>query len=460
MRRLLERLRFPAELEREFIQDYNINSLFFIRLAIVLIILLYSLFGVLDIWMLPRTRNIAWLIRFGALVPLLLATLALTYNRRFQKYIQTVSLVMGAVAGAGIIAMLAFSMDSEPGYTTYYAGLMLVIAGVFTILRLRFYYAIISSLIIVAGYEFVAVFVQDMTAGGFSNPRFPVFINSNFFLISQTVIGLFACFTLEYYIRQVFFQRKKISEDSKRIAGLLRTVREELQIAQRMQRSIIPARPPVLDGAVFTAVYRPMEELGGDYYDFIDLGGGRTGIIISDVSGHGVPAALVTSMLKTLVSSSVEVRLLPDRFLSYLNRRMREQMSSGFITAFYAVLNEATRELRYARAGHPSPLLLRGGEIIRLDTRGGCIAAFTDMEFEMKSIRLQAGDRIIFYTDGLTEAKNGEGKLFEEMLFGEVIPSLGSVTGDYVQAIFDALVAFRGSESFSDDVCIIGLEVR
>jgi len=455
----LPNLTFKPDLEREFIKDYNINSLLFIRLALILTIVLYAIFGVLDFWTLPATREKAWIIRFGVVLPVLSALIALSYVKKAWTYIQSGLLLGGVITGIGIVAMIGFAEEYEPGYSSYYSGLMIVIAGIFTILRLRFYYAIIASLIIVAAYELVALFLQDMTVHGFESRRFLVFINNNFFFLSALAVGVFASFTLEYYIRQVFRQRKIIDLDNRRITALLDSIGKELVIARAMQRSIMPEKPPQIEGARINVIYKPMEELGGDYYDFIDLGEKRKGIFISDATGHGIPAALVTSMLKTLVSSAGDAVHDPGMLLSYINRGIKDIATTGFITACYAILDTSAMELVYARAGHPFPIVCRRGETIVLASRGSFIGPIQDIRFESKRIGLQPGDRILLFTDGLTEASDKSGHLFENILCKEVLRSLQKEGAPFLNQLYHELVSFRGSEIFEDDMCLIGIEI-
>lgn len=454
------RLKFDRALEREFIRDYNINSLAFIRMALLLVILLYGLFGILDIWILPSTRNIAWIIRFGIVIPFLSSMIALSYVKRMERYIQVALLVMGVITGVGIVAMLAFAKESEPGYDFYYAGLMLVIFGIYTILRLRFHYAIVSSLAIVAAYEYVAVFINGMTAGGLDSPKFLVFLNNNFFFLSATVIGVFASFTLEYYIREVFQQRKIIDDDRKRIRGLLAGIGKELILARNIQRSIIPQVPPKIEGADVTLIYRPMEDLGGDFCDFIQLGGGRTGFFISDVSGHGIPAALVTAMLKSLTGSARDSAGDPGAFMQYINRGLKVLASGDFVTACYCILDMRVMELVYIRAGHAYPILMRDSDIIPLKSRGGFMGRMQNSEFETKAVSLRSGDRILLYTDGLMEARNGAGQAFESHLHDAVFPMICGTDRPLLDTIYTSLVSFRGNDRFDDDVCMIGIEIR
>ncbi|MBP7735163.1 MAG: serine/threonine-protein phosphatase [Spirochaetes bacterium] len=452
-------LKFDLALEQEFIKDYNINSLSFIRLALILTIVLYAMFAILDIWIIPVTRPVAWLIRFGIVIPFVAAMIALSYVKKFQPYTQSALLLTGVVTGFGISAMIAFTKACEIGYQRYYAGLMLVIFGIYTILRLRFYYAIISSLIVVASYEIVAVFVQGLTEGGFAGRRFLIFINNNFFFLSATCIGIFASFTLEYYIREVFKQRKTIDDDRHRIKTLLDTYGKQLALARTIQRSIMPDIPPHIDRALVTMMYKPMEELGGDYYDFIPLGEGKTGFFISDVTGHGIPAALVTTMLKTVVRSTREIAWDPGNFLAHLNSRLANLASVGFVTACYGVLDMPAMEFLYARAGHPFPILVRDGSASALESRGGFIGPMQKNNFETKSVSLKPGDRILLYTDGLIEAENEKGELFEHVLLDKMPQHLGDAQTGFLDAIYASLVSFRGDDHFEDDICMVGIEI-
>ncbi len=235
----------------------------------------------------------------------------------------------------------------------------------------------------------------------------------------------------------------------------------ELAQARVIQESLIPGSLPPITGALLHVAFIPMEEVGGDLYDFIALPvPGTVGLFIADVSGHGVPAALVTSMLKALLGTAGPALSSPSSLLSYLNEKTIGKTGGNFITAAYAIYRSTDRTLTFARGGHCLPLLVRGGSVTELTSRGGMIGAFKTLVIEERTVQLQAGDRILFYTDGLIEATNHDGTAFLERLEGQLLPSLTLAPGDdFVAYLCDELRAFCGRSTFDDDVCIVGIEI-
>jgi len=211
-------LKFDKNKESGFQKDYFSKSEKIIRIGLGLGIFLYAVFGILDIWILPETKHIAWIIRFAVVVPVFLILLLLTKSGIFKKYHQILLSLGGLVAGLGIIVMIAFSNKNEPGYHYYYSGLILVIMWVHTFVRLRFVSSTVVSLLITLCYEITAIFFQDLLNG-----ESAVFFNNNFFFISANVIGMFASYNLESLSRKEFIHRK---ETEKEVASALQKSEE------------------------------------------------------------------------------------------------------------------------------------------------------------------------------------------------------------------------------------------
>ena len=192
----------------------------------------------------------------------------------------------------------------------------------------------------------------------------------------------------------------------------------EMKVVGEIQRSLLPARLakiPTLDLATY---YQPSQRAGGDYYDFFPLLGGKWGIFIADVSGHGAPAAVLMAVTHCIAHTNPGQAQPPAQVLDYLNRHLATLYTSqneNLITAFYGVYDPADRTLTYACAGHPPPRLKRcqDGTLLALDRAGGFPLGITsEGAYDELRAALQPGDQIIFYTDGITEAGNPEGKLF------------------------------------------------
>ena len=200
----------------------------------------------------------------------------------------------------------------------------------------------------------------------------------------------------------------------------LTEIQSELEVAQRIQMSILPAEFPSSPHFQVSARYLPMTSVAGDFYDYVVAGPKQAGLLIADVSGHGVPAALIASMVKLAAASQKEHADDPSVFLSRLNTVLLGNTQNQFITAAYVHLDSIARELRYSAAGHPPMLLLRGGEVSRLQENGLMLAAFDFASYSNVTRALEKGDRLLLYTDGLVEARNKSGDFFGDEALGEV----------------------------------------
>ena len=196
-------LRFRHDdLEQEFYDDYVAKFLRHVRVALLVGIFLYGIFGVLDSFIIPSARTAAWLIRFAIVIPSLLAALALSYTRYFRKLMQPLLAAVILITGFGIIGMLAIA--EPPGTYLYYAGLILVTMYAYTFLRLRFKFALFASWTLVLAYELAALIISPLSPA--------MLVNNTFFLLSTNLIGMFSSYQTELSIRRDFLQRKRIRE--------------------------------------------------------------------------------------------------------------------------------------------------------------------------------------------------------------------------------------------------------
>lgn len=241
----------------------------------------------------------------------------------------------------------------------------------------------------------------------------------------------------------------------------------ELRIASTIQRSFLPKRfPPFPERSEFEiyAALEPAREVGGDLYDYSICGPDQLLLIIGDVSGKGVPAALFMAVSKTLLKQAGDTGLSPAEIMRRVNAELcSENDESMFVTAFCAVLNWRTGELSYSGAGHNPPLLLRAGcKSEYLDVSPGApLGAFATSDYAAQAIALRRGDALILYTDGVTEALDNSGELFgETRLAAEIDRCVPHTAQSAVESVFAAVKRFAGTAPQSDDIAVVSLFFR
>jgi sigma-B regulation protein RsbU (phosphoserine phosphatase) len=189
-------------------------------------------------------------------------------------------------------------------------------------------------------------------------------------------------------------------------------IQKELEIARRIQTSILPRAYPESAHFNVAARYVPMKTVAGDFYDFLVADQTQAGLLIADVSGHGVPAALIASMVKLAATSQRANAADPAMLLSGMNTVLHGNTQEQFVTAAYVYLDAASSTLRYSAAAHPPMLLLRGGSVVELVENGLMLAAFSFATYSTAEYPLESGDRLVLYTDGILEAANAAGEEF------------------------------------------------
>jgi sigma-B regulation protein RsbU (phosphoserine phosphatase) len=205
----------------------------------------------------------------------------------------------------------------------------------------------------------------------------------------------------------------------------LSAIQKELAIAEQIQTSILPRDVPRLAGIEIAARYLPMSAVAGDFYDFLTFKRNHLGILIADVTGHGVPAALIASMLKVAFASQSAHAQDPARVLGGLNQALCGKFEDHFVTAAYLYADLDAKTIRYAGAGHP-PLLFTNrssGEARSIEQNGLFLGMFPEAAYSSIEMPLHPGDRYVLYTDGLTESKNATGEEFGIARCMEVLDS-------------------------------------
>jgi sigma-B regulation protein RsbU (phosphoserine phosphatase) len=237
----------------------------------------------------------------------------------------------------------------------------------------------------------------------------------------------------------------------------------EMEIAGEVQRGILPKSFPDVPGLSFGARYLPTREVGGDFYDAFTLGGDQVGLIIADVSGKSVHAAILMAVTRALMLALAHVSRSPRQTLLDVHDLLLHASSADmFVTAFYGVLDARKRELCYARAGHDRPILYRGrtGEISLLEGHGRFLGMIGGLDLEERSVQLWPGDLLVLYSDGLTDAVNLTGERYcVQWLMDGVAACADQPAPRICEIIFDQVLTFQGEARQFDDMALVVVKV-
>lgn len=252
-------------------------------------------------------------------------------------------------------------------------------------------------------------------------------------------------------------------EDLRRTTAEKERVAKELEIAKEIQQSILPESAPVLPGFDLAGFNLPAREVGGDFFDYIPVGEGCWGVEIADVSGKGVPAALFMALSRTLVRASASENPDPAGSILEANRYIcMDSKTCMFVTLFYGILDTRKGTFTYVNAGHNPPLLFRKGSNVAelLQGKGIALGIFDDIELELVELRLNPGDTVVFYTDGVTEATNERDEEYGVERLTTLIPKLVDLGArEMIEAIVEDVTAHAGSQPQFDDITLVVLKV-
>jgi serine phosphatase RsbU (regulator of sigma subunit) len=249
-------------------------------------------------------------------------------------------------------------------------------------------------------------------------------------------------------------------------AQQLCTIQKELETARQIQLSILPSEIPKIQGLDIAARYVPMASVAGDFYDFIVVDEKHIGILVADVSGHGMPAALIASMLKIALSTQEAHAADPAQVLLGLNHALCGKFQHHYVTAAYLFVDMEKRTLTYAGAGHP-PLLLWGGSskgVRAVMENGMFLGRFPLATYSSVELPLKSGDRALLYTDGISETANSVGVEFGTDRFKEFLETEQSTSADhFADRLLEELSRWstRGSgEDLDDDITMVAIQVK
>src|SRR5215208_4251763 len=237
-------------------------------------------------------------------------------------------------------------------------------------------------------------------------------------------------------------------------------IEQELRIARLIQQTLLPKSAPELGGYQIAAYYRPAREVSGDFYDFLELEDGRLGLVVGDASGKGIPAAMVMANTRSVIRTSAQGGdLAPGQVLAEANEILFPDIPPNmFVTCFYAILDPESGRLSYANAGHDLPYVQRNGDAEELRARGVPLGLMPGMSYEEKEVVVDAGESVLFYSDGLVEAHDPEGEMFGFRRLRALVAEHDDEERSLVDFLLEELHSFTGEGwEQEDDITMVTL---
>jgi PAS domain S-box-containing protein len=264
---------------------------------------------------------------------------------------------------------------------------------------------------------------------------------------------------LEKRVAERTEQLKRAMAKQQQEAQERQRIEQELQVARLIQQTLLPRSVPELEGYQIAAFYQPAREVGGDFYDFLELPQGRLGLIVGDATGHGMPAALVMATTRGMLRAGAQTSDSPSEILERVNNILYPEIPPNmFVTCLAALLDSRTGRLQYANAGHDLPYLRHSDGVSELRARGMPLGLMPNMSYEEKEITLKPRESILLYSDGLVEAHDPRREMFG---FPRMQGLVGAHPGG--AALIDSLLAeleqFTGEEwEQEDDITLLTLQ--
>jgi sigma-B regulation protein RsbU (phosphoserine phosphatase) len=263
-------------------------------------------------------------------------------------------------------------------------------------------------------------------------------------------------------------EQLRSSRDSLRTTGLqlekaLKSINDELETARRVQKSLLPRNVGALPGIEFSAEYLPTGFIGGDMYDVVQTDDTHVAFLVIDVCGHGVPAALISAMAKVSFARYLLKNTSPMAVFTQVNAELCNFMPEGrYVTGFLALLDVEKKELVFSRGGHPpaAHVSTLNNTVNYLSTGAPLIGAFTDSQFEESAVRVEKGDILVFYTDGLIESVNADNERYPIKEMEKIILGAGKKPAEAIgNAIISSLKKFTGKLPQDDDITVLVVKI-
>lgn len=271
--------------------------------------------------------------------------------------------------------------------------------------------------------------------------------------------------TLANHARELELMNQKLTRRTRRLKKAMdvlearnRQIIKEMNLAVELQKSLLPKAYPETELVSFTHRYIPLAMVGGDFFDIVSLSDERIGVLISDVSGHGIAPAFITAMIRSSFDYLAPYESSPAKVIRRLNQEFAKIIDTDHVvSAFYAILDLRRMRCSYCNAGHPAQIIARAdGGFVELGPGNPIIGMMDDFDFADEEIELGYGDSLCFYTDGIVEARDGAGRFFG---VEGICRSMAAAAGDEVDGMADRLITdlidFMKDPYFEDDVTVL-----
>jgi len=267
--------------------------------------------------------------------------------------------------------------------------------------------------------------------------------------------------TIEKAVEQIDYIKQSQQEHSQ-----LESIKTDLAVAGEIQQAILPRifppfpeYDPLMD---LSALMIPAKDVGGDFYDFFRIDDDHIGLVMADVSGKGVPAAIFMAVSRTLIRAMGMRGDAPAKTIEQVNTLLcKESVDCMFVTVFYAIYNVKTGEMSYCNAGHNAPFIIHADkQVTQLATDGNCmVGAIEGLNFKEGVLQLQSGETIVMYTDGVNEATNLSFEEYGDARFESTLQQLAGMScGDITKGVLESVKAFTGDAPQSDDITLLSLK--
>ncbi len=457
IKRYARRLKFPQEEEKAFWEYHHEKTVKIVRYGMIILCLINTMNLFTDFYAFPSFKTYA-LINRSVITLMGISIIVITYFDSLKKLMQPMISITAIIA---CLSIMSYTYLGDGIYShLYHSGVMVVLVGMF-VLQINIFLSIASGLIVLSAY------ILPHLLYGKHDPNIIIHNSGN--MIAVVFICIIIRYLNEYYMRYIFIQLNIIDTDKLDAQHRNNTIDKELDLAKEILEQFIPIVNPVHD--VYT-YYQPMKKIGGDFFTFITFRHSDSiGIFISDVSGHGIPAAFITMMIKSIIDESGDISRDPAGLLSFINDRLCNHTAGNFVTALYCIYDPLLKTLCYSNAGHLPPLIISGSDIKKLEVEKSVPLAVWKNDdlgkygktFKNKTYALNSGCRLLMYTDGLIEARNENNP---DIYFGynglldSIKKHQDSPCDDFLNRLVESMTFFCGETQFEDDVCLICVDIN